>query len=700
MIFVLFLAFAALGIAARNGGRSLRLPIRSRDSSTLETRDGQDYGIEPLKANATQKHYLSPYTVELTIGTPPQHVYPAIDLFGTSVWVNPDCFAAYDYEACCKNGEYNSAASSSAILQDCSQSWSFVTPYGEAAGCNVIDIVQFAGAELGYILFGVANSSWKQTAGRLGLGFGCDSGDHTSILDRLKALDLIATRQFSIALGSANPNSEDLDESTDVDVGLGELLFSGINTRKYTGDLRKLRSHPAPNDDPRYYITLTSIGYSNPSNCESFDGFPPPRHAFLDYTTIFTYFPSEYIDMLNGFFPYVYYNITSGLYQVPCYHRSLAASVDFSFGSLIISVPLHDFILQVDGICFLGVQQSVTDDEVILGQSFLRGAYTAFDLDDEAMYMAQYENCGDEVIDWDESASEEDGLCAGKPTTFPASCYATSTTSTSSASSSTSTSCSTTSTSSSTHSTTRHSTKSTTHSTTSTSHSTTHYPTRTSTHSTTSSTTTSRTTSSKTTSTSKTSTHYSTRTTTSSSSTRHSTKTTSSKKTSYTRSSLSTGTGYPTTITTTTSTSPWSSGLSSGVSVGSSTFWTPGYSTGVSWSNISFTATPGSTYRTPTGPSSPSTFVPTTDYATETSTVTSIPASTSHQHRSSTIGSSTPSISIEDSAEQKTVTVTVGVLTSTVYMPSPITIPMSTCDCTGTVMRGGEGGGGGVEGGV
>ncbi|KAI1281538.1 acid protease [Xylaria sp. FL0933] len=701
MISVFLLAFVAVGIAGditRNGAHSLRLPIRSRGSSSIGTRDDPGYGDHPLKTNATQKHYLSPYTVEIAIGSPPQLVYPAIDLFTSNLWVDPDCYASFSYEACCKNGHYNPDASTTADELDCSQPWGFSTPYGEASGCTVDDDVHFAGADIGLTNIGVANASWAQTAGRFGLGFGCEDEDDISVLDILKALGLIATRQFGIALGSANPNADYIPVDASGDVGLGELLFSGLNTRKYTGELQKLRSHRNADDDSRYYITLTSIGFSDLSNCSevSFDGFPLPVHAFLDYTTLISYLPWSYIDTISGFFPPVTYNATSEFYEVPCYHRAQDASVDFYFDPLTIRVPLHDFILEVDGICFLGVQLSAQDDEAILGQSFLRGAYTAFDVDDAAIYMAQYENCGDEVIEWDSSASQEEGLCAGKPTTLPASCYATSTRTTST---STSTSMSR---STSTHTTT-HSTTSTTHSTStshSTSHSTTHSSTHTSTHSTTSSrtsyrissTASSRTSNLTTTSSSKSSTRSSSRPATTSSSTHSSTKTTSSTKRSSSQSHISSATGaYPTTS------SPWSSGLlSSGhVSGGSATFWTQGPSSGASWSNVSFTATPGSTGRwTPTGTSLTSTFHRTSSesYSSETSTLTSLPASTSNTQRSSSrsVHSATHSISMGDSDEEKTVTVTVGVLTSTVFMPSPITMPATTCDCAGTAMMGRE----------
>lgn len=105
------------------------------------------------------------------------------------------------------------------------------------------------GADLGFIPVGIANESWAQTAGRLGLGFGCDTDNGISILDQLKSQGFIATRQFSIALGSANPSGASHDDSSDV--GLGELLFSGLNTRKYAGELRKLYTHRVDEDYSR-----------------------------------------------------------------------------------------------------------------------------------------------------------------------------------------------------------------------------------------------------------------------------------------------------------------------------------------------------------------------------------------------------------------------------------------------------------------
>ncbi|KAI0544217.1 acid protease [Xylaria curta] len=648
MLLISVLLLVTIGIASgttRSGPKSLRLPIRNSGSPTIGIRDDPRYGHHPLRTNATQKHYLSPYTVELAVGTPPQLVYPAIDLFANYLWLNPDCYSSLSVDACCANGNYDPDASTSAGGLDCSRPWEFSNSYSGASGCYVDDDIQFAGADLEDVQVGIASESWGQSAGRLGLGFGCRGKGDLSLVDELKSQGLIATRQFSIALGSANPSAG--SEESAADVGLGELLFSGLNTRKYAGELRKMYSHPAPEGDPRYYVTLTAIGIFDPSNCVFLDVYEPTHRAFFDYTTIVSHLPSVYIQTLSEFFPDATFNYTEGVYQVPCYYRSHEASVDFYFDTHTISVPLRDFILEVDDICYLGAVEN-TEDEVILA---------AFDLDDEAIYMAQYENCGDELINWDSSAAEEDGLCYIVSSTSTTS----SATTTHSTSHSTTITHRTSSTTSTHHYSTRTSKTSISH-LTSTSRSTSHAPTRTSTRSTTSHSTTSSTSSS---------THSTYLPRITSTNTHSSASKTSSHKTSSSRfrSSSTTGANY------TTESSPRSSGLPSG---GSSIPWSSQPSTGFSWSNVSFT--PGSTSRwTPTPTSTLTSLPASTSLSSETSTLTSLPASTS----SSSTKMHWSSGMLTRESEDKTVTVTVGIFTSTIFMPSPITVTredLSSCD--------------------
>ncbi|KAI2642345.1 acid protease [Xylaria nigripes] len=419
MVSILLLASLAISIAsctAHNGAHSLRLPIRRQESWSIETRDDPGYGPNPLRANITQRRDLSPYTLELAIGTPPQVIYTALDVFSDSLWLNPDCHASISPETCCANGKYDPNISTTARPKDCSYPWEFSAPYGSVSGCNIEDNVQFAGVNLGIIQVGIANKSWGLTAGRFGLGFGCHPASDITLLDVLKIEGLITTRQFSIALGGTNSPTNDPDNSAVL--GEGELLFSGVNTGKYAGELQKMRSHSSGEGDSRFYVNLLSIGLSDPRNCRLLEVTLPQTRAFFDFGTVLSYLPRAFLDDVSDFFPDSLYNSTEGVYEVPCYHRTQDASIDFYFDGVAISVPMRDFILEMNETCYLGVTENQSNDEIILGQSFLKGAYTAFDADNETIYMAQYENCGNLIIEWDPNSTQQEGLCASKPYHF------------------------------------------------------------------------------------------------------------------------------------------------------------------------------------------------------------------------------------------------------------------------------------------
>lgn len=86
--------------------------------------------------------------MSVTIGTPPQLVHLAPDVFSNQLWVDPDCDTTiYACEACNANGHYNPNTSTTAeVDDDCGDPFSVSSPpYADASGCNVVDDVHFAG---------------------------------------------------------------------------------------------------------------------------------------------------------------------------------------------------------------------------------------------------------------------------------------------------------------------------------------------------------------------------------------------------------------------------------------------------------------------------------------------------------------------------------------------------------------------------
>ncbi|KAI0161581.1 aspartic peptidase domain-containing protein [Xylariaceae sp. FL1272] len=433
---IIILASTALGIVsgtAHDGPRYLRLPLRSRNPQISAS--GEDPSksteFETVFMSFTQKHVLSPYTVQIGIGTPIQYVELTIDAFSDSIWVNPTCSSSMEPKGCCENGNYNYTWSSTADPVDCSaEPWVYSSDYGEtASGCTYIDYVNFAAADLGYMKIDVASESWGFSTGALGLGFGCRAGGEKTIIERIKARGYIDHLQFSVHLGSAI----EFEVGRDDEVGEqsnGELMFSGIDTKKYTGELRHVPSHPSPDDnDTRYYLTLTAIGYTEWSSCNRYTYFPNSTHAALDYTQIISRLPGRLMAYLSEIFPDAEYNNDEGYWEVPCRHRDRDATVDFNFDTQRIAVPMHDFVLEYNGTCFLGAVATQDDQLGVLGLSFLRGAYVAFDIENEDIYLAQYQNCGEHILGWESSSPDQTGLCTPTATDFPPSCSSTSSTS-------------------------------------------------------------------------------------------------------------------------------------------------------------------------------------------------------------------------------------------------------------------------------
>lgn len=163
--------------------------------------------------------------------------------------------------------------------------------------------------------------------------------------------DLIASRAFSLDLRS-------------VDSPNGSLIFSGVDTGKYTGSLAKLPIvDPAdtPLNAERYWVNLTSVGLTLPNGTSGLlaSGEMP---VFLDSGGTFSRFPNETFFAIGDAFPGAFWNKTTGYYVVDCDAADQTGSVDFGFGEdedgKVISISYKDFIWNPSnqGQCALGIQ--------------------------------------------------------------------------------------------------------------------------------------------------------------------------------------------------------------------------------------------------------------------------------------------------------------------------------------------------------
>lgn len=232
------------------------------------------------------------------------------------------------------------------------------------------------------------------------------TNEYPYVLDTMTTQGLIKSRAFSLDLrGVDNPN--------------GAIIFGGVDTAKYIGDLAKLPMlSPAqsPGGSDRYYITLTGVGLTLPSG-ETTQSAPISVPIFLDSGSTFSHLPTPIYQAFAESFTDAQYDPASGYYFVPCDVTNLAGSIDFYFGTKAIRVPINDFVWEVDGYCVLGILPD--DEEPILGDTFLRAAYVVFDQDNRNIHLAQAADCGSELVaigTGKDAVPSSKGKCTALPT--------------------------------------------------------------------------------------------------------------------------------------------------------------------------------------------------------------------------------------------------------------------------------------------
>lgn len=345
--------------------------------------------------------YGAAYFAEMALGTGdnPQTVSVLLDTGSFEMWVNPNCSAANVQDYCEAFGHYDPEMSPTAK----SLNTNFGIQYGQgsASGVYYKDDVYLSGAQIKDQQFGVSNTSSDVWFGILGLGRGQGGGvvEYSSIIDSLADQGYTNSKLFSLDLGGQPGPTAAVT---------GEMVFGGVDTNKYAGNLAKVPTDPK---DPHYVVTLNSLSMNTPSTGvntnavvqkhEPVKDSNMPLQVVVDSGTTLSLLPESMVTELAAGFPGAESD-GSGGYKVPCDLRNTTdGSLDFEFAGegsnkVTITVSYADFIWYGGDECFLGAQYNKDIGVWILGDTFLRGAYATLDLDNNALYMANYAKCGDE----------------------------------------------------------------------------------------------------------------------------------------------------------------------------------------------------------------------------------------------------------------------------------------------------------------
>jgi hypothetical protein len=320
------------------------------------------------------------YFANVTIGSPGQSLRLDIDTGSSDLWANSAqsnlCQSNQNY--CADSGVYNANDSSSYSYVNSA----FLIKYADgsyAQGDYAKDTVTLGNTALRDVQFGIGYDS-TSAQGILGVGYMTNEAaiattgkTYTNIPAQMVADGVIAANAYSLWLN-------------DLDANTGSILFGGVDTDKYDGDLQTVPIIKENGVYQEFVIGLSSVTAGGQQI------FNDPVAVLLDSGSSLSYLPDSYANSLYQIFN-AQYDSQSGAAVVSCDLANNAATVDFVFSGVNISVPLNELVL-LDGyqrgnpICILGIA-SAGDSTSVLGDTFLRSAYVVYDLDNNEISLAQ-----------------------------------------------------------------------------------------------------------------------------------------------------------------------------------------------------------------------------------------------------------------------------------------------------------------------
>ncbi|KAH6692569.1 aspartic peptidase domain-containing protein [Plectosphaerella plurivora] len=373
--------------------RTRKEPITSSHLDRRNTNNTLDIGL-------TNQKIL--YTVEASMGTPPQKIVLQLDTGSADLWIpaanwcENDAAEVQDGPQACKAfGSYSANDSSTYEYLNSNLVLGYVDN-SRTTGDFATDVFTIGGVSVQDMQFGIGYniSTDGFTGGIIGISYANDEGgviegvatSYPNFPAVLVNDGLIRSQAYSLYLDSA--------ESHD-----GTVLFGGIDTERFEGQLQTV-SIIADNGVYRdLQIALDSISVSGGPSLGP-DG--EALVALLDSGTSYTYIPDDIITPIYDQFSITYDNSSSNSY-VDCDLGNQNTSIIFSFSGANISVPMSEVVLDSNtyakggsktgqsGICAFGIlpMSGLSLTSPILGDTFLRSAYVVYDLDNNEISLAQ-----------------------------------------------------------------------------------------------------------------------------------------------------------------------------------------------------------------------------------------------------------------------------------------------------------------------
>lgn len=344
------------------------------------------------------------YFANVSVGTPPQTLALQIDTGSSDTWVPSSSapLCGNIKAGGCPNGSFSALRSSTFTLASANTfNISYVDGTG-AIGDYFQDSFAIGDFTLSNFEMGLARSTTIGT-GIMGIGYnnseanvnlksGGDGTIYPNLPIALLNQNKIKSVTYSLWLN-------DLESSS------GSILFGGIDTAKYNGDLISINVYPTSH---RLGITSFTVAFTSLSATSSTgsDLLTPPNYAvpaILDSGTTITLLPDDIAVLVFeelGATP----EPEIGAVVVPCALAKNTGTLNYGFGGPdgpVIKVAVSDLVLPLtdtegrspkykngETACQLGIQPAGSLP-VLFGDTFLRSAYVVYDLVNNRIALAQ-----------------------------------------------------------------------------------------------------------------------------------------------------------------------------------------------------------------------------------------------------------------------------------------------------------------------
>ncbi|KAK1149965.1 hypothetical protein N8T08_003521 [Aspergillus melleus] len=329
------------------------------------------------------------YFSNVTLGSPEQSLRLVIDTGSSDLWCNAanSTLCSSKDKPCTASGSYDPSSSKSYAYTSSDFNITYADGTG-AAGDYVTDVLHIGSTSIKDLQFGVGYSS-SSTEGVLGIGyvsnevqvgrFGQDP--YPNLPQAMVKNGLIKSNAYSLWLN-------------DLSAHTGSILFGGVNTEKYRGELQTLPIQTVNGEYSEFIIALTGVSTDAGSGHHDYSSGVLPAAVLLDSGSSLTYLPDAIVqdiyDDLN-----VVYEPSGGVGYVPCSLAQKDINITYTFSAPTITVGIDELVLDAGDIqfrngaraCIFGIVPA-GESTAVMGDTFLRSAYVVYDLANNEISLA------------------------------------------------------------------------------------------------------------------------------------------------------------------------------------------------------------------------------------------------------------------------------------------------------------------------